>query len=109
MDDLSTVYKDISEIAAKMNKINDDLIRDMVSSILEQTDMCLKYNIDEDKAKMIARYYIIGEMQQIKHILVFGDPYEDYSKPFMPEIISGIDKNVKWNTSFGVILNKKDP
>jgi hypothetical protein len=90
--------------------LKDAHIKTLIETILKQQDFCIKYDIDEVKAQLLAEYYIEDNIPQFKNILMFGKVMEEFDHRYMPNIIddSHEDRKPLFKSSFCYEVTRPD-
>lgn len=98
---MSDIQNELKALVNKSQELKDQHITKLVETILKQQDFCIKYNVDEAKAQLLAQYYIEDNIPQFKNIVKFGKVMEEFDSRYMPNIIndSPEDRNVLFASS----------
>lgn len=93
---MSDIQNELKALINKTQELKDAHIKTLIETILKQQDFCIKYDIDEAKAQLLAQYYIEDNIPQFKNILMFGKVMDVSDKRHVP-LICEIPEYLKFN------------
>ena len=107
---MSDIQNELKALINKTQELKDAHIKTLIETILKQQDFCIKYDIDEVKAQLLAEYYIEDNIPQFKNILMFGKVMEEFDHRYMPNIIdySPEDRKPLFKSSFCSEVTRPD-
>lgn len=83
---MSDIQNELKALINKTQELKDAHIKTLIETILKQQDFCIKYNIDEAKAQLLAQYYIEDNIPQFRNILLFDKLLDVSDKRYVPLI-----------------------
>ena len=104
---MSNIQNDLKALINKVIDLKDEHINSMAKTILNQTDFCIKYNVDEAKAQHLAELYIEGNIPQFRNILLFNELLDENDTRYVPLITE--DKKYFFKSSLCPEITSIDP